>query len=162
MCKIGVKKSMDTYKRLSDLLEQVCLDEGVELNEIFDMPQKDNTNLILQFEKKFEVKLPEDYKFFLLKYGSGGMENFDYFGIELKKCNIDMCTVSLMTSEYRKKGMPNNLVVIEYDGDYITCIDTLKENKGQIVTWSWLDNGKIVEKADNFEEYFIEKLEDYV
>lgn len=42
------------------------------------------------------------------------------------------------------------------------CIDTLKENKGQIVTWSWLDNGNIVKKADNFEEYFIEKLEDYI
>ncbi|MBQ7775064.1 MAG: SMI1/KNR4 family protein [Lachnospiraceae bacterium] len=55
--------------------------------------------------------------------------------------------------------MAESLVVIEHNGDYVTCIDTSKED-GQIVTWSWLDDGKIVKIADNFEKYFTEKLED--
>ena len=151
---------MDTYERLDDLIGQVCSEEDLDINDIFDMPRRDNSNLILQFEEKFNVKLPDDYKFFLLKYGSGGMDDFDFFGIESKKDNIDMCTVALITLEYRKKGMPDSLVVIEYNGDYVTCIDTLKDSDNQIVTWSWLDNGKVLKKANNFEKYFIEKLED--
>lgn len=101
---------MQDFDKLSDLIEQVCSEEGVELEEIFDMPQSDNTNFILHFEEKFSVKLPDDYKSFLLKYGSGGMN----------------------------------------DGN------------NQIVTWSWLDDGETLKKANNFEEYFIEKLEDYL
>lgn len=45
-----------------------------------------------------------------------------------------------------KKGMPDSLVVIEYNGDYVTCIDTLKDSDNQIVTWFWLHNGIILKK----------------
>ena len=153
---------MNAYERLNELIEQVCSEEEQEVKDIFDMPQRDNSNLISQFEEKFNVKLPDDYKFFLLKYGSGGMNDFDFFGIESKKDNIDLCSVAVITLEHRKKGMPDSLVVIEYNGDYVTCIDTLESSNNQIVTWSWLDNGKVQKKADNFEKYFINKLEDYL
>lgn len=125
------------------------------------MPQRDNTNFISEFEQKFNVKLPEDYKFFLLKYGSGGMGCFEFFGIESQKNDIEQCTVSLMTLECRRKEMPKNLVVIEHNGDYVTCIDTLKDSGNQIVTWSWVD-GRSAGKAENFEMYLTEKLEDYL
>lgn len=38
--------------------------------------------------------------------------------------------------------MPYHLVVIEHNGDYVTCIDVSKNN-GEVVTWSWIDDGKI-------------------
>ena len=146
-------------KRLSELIEKVCEEEGVELDEIFDMPQEDNTDLIRQFEENFEVKLPADYKYFLTQYGSGGLGYFDFFGIESGKVDISDSTLAIITNECREKGMPKQLVVIEHLGDYVTCIDTLK-SEGEVVNWSWLDDGKIVKIADNFETYFIGKLED--
>lgn len=149
----------NTYERLNELIEQVCEEEGVELDKIYDMPQEDNSNLIRQFEEVFAVKLPEDYKYFLSKYGSGGLGYFDFFGIESGKDDIGASTLAILTNECREKGMPNHLVVIEHLGDYVICIDTLKR-EGEVVNWSWLDGGNIVKIADTFEMYFIGKLED--
>lgn len=149
---------MNTYERLSELIEQVCEEEGVELDEIFDMPQEENSELIAQFEEKFAVKLPEDFKYYLSKYGSGGLGYFDFFGIESGK-DIENCSITALMKDCRAKGMPNQLVVIEHLGDYVTCIDVSKNN-GEVVTWSWIDDGKICKKADTFEAYFIAKLED--
>lgn len=133
----------------------------MELEEIFDMPQDNNMDMIAQLEERFHVTLPEDYKFFLLKYGSGGMGNFEFLGIESEKMDISKCTIELMTAQCREKGMPKNLVVIEHHGDYVTCIETM-DFEEQIVTWSWLDSGQVTIKADNFETYFAEKLADYL
>lgn len=132
------------------------------MTDIFDMPQRDNSNLISQFEEAYHVKLPDDYRFFLLTYGSGGMNDFDFYGIGSRKDGVELCSVAAATSECRKKGMPEQLVVIEHDGDYVTCIDTLADSGSQIVTWSWLDDGRVQKKAGNFETYFIEKLRDYL
>ena len=150
---------MKDYEKLDELIEQVCEEEGVELDEIFDMPQEDNSSMIRQFEEKFAVKLPEDFKYFLSKYGSGGLGYFDFFGIELGKDDVNNTSLAFITNEYREKGMPNQLVVIEHNGDYVTCIDTLK-HEGEVVSWSWLDADGIVKISDSFEAYFIEKLED--
>ena len=150
---------MKSYEKLDELIEQVCEDEGFELDEIYDMPQEDNSSMIRQFEEKFAVKLPEDFKYFLSKYGSGGLGGFNFFGIESGKNDIDNTSLASITNEYRDKGMPKHLVVIEHNGDYVTCIDTLK-SEGEIVSWSWLDNDGIVKYSCAFEEYFIEELED--
>ena len=150
---------MNTYERMSELIEQVCEEEGVELDEIYDMPQEDNSNLISEFEEAFAVKLPESYKYFLHKYGSGGLGYFDFFGIESGKDDISKTTLAILTKECREKGMPNHLVVIEHLGDYVKCIDTLT-SEGEVVSWSWLDSDGIVKYSDSFEAYFIGKLED--
>ena len=150
------------YERLSSLIGQVCEEEGVELEDIYDMPKVDNQDMVVQLEKSFGIELPDDYKYFLKTYGSGGMNDYDFFGIESRAKDVSQCTVALMTAECRKKGMPNNLVAILHGGDYVTCIDTIGDSNSQIVTWSWFDAGKVIKIANNFEEYFIEKLEDYL
>lgn len=151
---------MKEYEKLNELIEQVCEEEGVELEDIYIMPQEDNACKINQFEERFEVELPEDYKYFILKYGSGGLGYFDFFGIESGKEDVSKSTLALLTRECREKGMPEQLVVIMHNGDYVTCIDTSKKGEGEVVTWSWLDGGNIVKVADTFEAFFIERLED--
>ena len=150
---------MKDYEKLDELIEQVCEEEGVEVDDIFDMPQENNSSMIGQFEEKFEVKLPEDFKYFLSKYGSGGLGYFNFFGVESGKDDANNTSLGFINNEYREKGMPNHLVVIEHNGDYVTCIDTSK-SEGEIVSWSWLDNDGIVKYSNTFEMYFIEKLED--
>lgn len=150
---------MKKYEKIDELIEQVCDEEGVELEEIFDMPQEDNTNLINQFEEIFEVKLPDDFTYYLSQYGSGGLGYFDFFGIESGKDDVKKSTLALMTLECREKGMPQNFVVIEHGGDYVTCIATSKEDTSEIVKWSWM-KGVASKIADSFEDYFMGKLED--
>ena len=87
------------------------------------------------------------------------MGYFDFFGIELGKDDVNNTSLAFITNEYREKGMPNHLVVIEHNGDYVTCIDTLK-HESEVVSWSWLDADGIVKESDSFEAYFIGKLED--
>ena len=126
--------------------------------DVLDSGNMSGTDISRQFEEKFAVKLPEDFKYYLSKYGSGGLGYFDFFGIESGK-DIENCSITALMKDCRAKGMPNQLVVIEHLGDYVTCIDVSKNN-GEVVTWSWIDDGKICKKADTFEAYFIAKLED--
>ena len=37
---------MNAYERLNELIVQVCSEEEQEVKDIFDMPQRDNSNLI--------------------------------------------------------------------------------------------------------------------
>lgn len=156
---------MYDYDEIDNMINQICEEEDIDKSLIFVIPSGEIDNKILEVEKILNLVLPDSYKWFLRNYGSGGMEDYDYFGIECDRDDVSMYTVVYMTEMYRKKGLDNYLVVIEYNGDYVTCIDTSqKDNNGEspIVTWSWLDNGKIIEKSDNFADYLKEKLKDYV
>lgn len=113
---------------------------------------------IKSVEAFLAVTLPESFQWFLKKYGSGGIEGIELFGIECEREPQD-CTLVIMTKEYREKGMPQNLVVIEYEGDYVRCLET---DGGAVVTWSPHDRDGIVVEAENFYTYFNEKLDDYV
>ena len=139
--------------------------EDIDINMIYVMPNNDIDKKIREAEEILNIKLPESYLWFLRNYGSGGMEDFDYFGIECERDDVTMFTVVYMTMEYRKKGLNNALVVIEHNGDYVTCLDTSKRNsegENPVVTWSWLDSGKIISKSDSFANYFFEKINDYI
>lgn len=156
---------MKVYDKIESSIRQICEDEDIDINMIYVMPNNDIDKKIREAEEILNIKLPESYLWFLRNYGSGGMEDFDYFGIECERDDVTMFTVVYMTMEYRKKGLNNALVVIEHNGDYVTCLDTSKRNsegENPVVTWSWLDSGKIISKSDSFANYFFEKINDYI
>lgn len=156
---------MYDYDEIDNMINQICEEEDIDKSLIFAIPSGEIDNKILEVEKVLNLVLPDSYKWFLRNYGSGGMEDYDYFGIECDREDVSMYTVVYMTEMYRKKGLDNYLVVIEHNGDYVTCIDTSqKDDNGEspIVTWSWLDNGKVIKKSENFASYLKEKLDDYV
>ena len=156
---------MIDYKEIENLIEQVCEDEDVDIDMAYVIPDQSIENKIKEAEEILNVKLPKSYLWFLKNYGSGGLGDFDYFGIECDRDDVKMYTLVYLTMEYREKGLKESLVVIEDNGDYLTCIDTSivdQDGESPIVTWSWLDDGEIISKSTSFGSYFLEKLEDYI
>lgn len=145
------------FEELDKMIFKVCEEEGYTLEEVFDMPSNNELN-VRRAEEELEICFPMDYRHFLIKYGSGGLGYFDFMGVEEDK-NVASFTVVLLTIKYRNDGLKKNYVAIEYNGDYITCIDC---DNGRVVTWSWLGDKRVCNLKENFEEYFMEKLKDYI
>jgi len=145
----------DMFEDLDKLIFKVCEEEGYSLDEVFDLPSDNETNVIMA-EEELGVVFPADYRYFLIKYGSGGFGYFDFMGVERSR-EVKSFTVVLLTLKYRSNGLKNNYVAIEYNGDYITCIDC---DDGKIITWSWLEKDRITCAGNSFEDYFTGKLND--
>lgn len=154
---------MFNSKEIEDKIEKYCDNENKNIKDLFfDGAMLSEINAI---EEKLGVKLPNSYKWFLGKYGSGGIGAMEFWGIESNKNNVNSYTVVSITEEYRKKGLDLSLVVFEENGEYITCLDTSKMNKNNecpVVTWSNYDLDGIVFKENSFYSYLLQQIEDYL
>lgn len=105
-------------------------------------------------EKVLGIKIPQEYVWFLKKYGHGGFF-FEYLGYGLngKALFVDE------TLRKRKYGLPNTLLVIESCDEYVICIDT---ESGEIVSWSNYDRDGILKRAADFYEYFMECVDNAI
>jgi hypothetical protein len=126
--------------------------------------QKLDKNRVLEFEKKNNLKLPEDYIEFLIQYNGGkpsvnilDVDNFGqininlFFGIDLKvkETNLDFCF------ETFKNRIPIGLLPIgESEGGNIICISLYKEI-GSIYFWDHEMEADEGEKPDYTNMYKI-------
>lgn len=150
---------MFNYDIIENKIKQYLEEENEDITSYFDKGVSEEQ--IQSVEEFLSVTLPESYKWFLKKYGAGGINGFELFGIE-SGIDIKNCSLVTITEEYRKKGLHDNLVIIEYQGEYVTCLNTSNQEECNVVTWSLFDNDDIVQKEENFYVYFQEKLEDYL
>lgn len=95
-------------------------------------------------------KIPESYLWFLKHYGYGGFF-FSFLGYGLTGEVIFVQE----TLELRKRGLPENLMVIENNDEYVICIDV---QSGNVVSWSYHDSSGIIIMNCCFEDYFLERL----
>ncbi|WP_397537130.1 SMI1/KNR4 family protein [Rummeliibacillus pycnus] len=103
-------------------------------------------------EEQLNVVLPESYKWFLRKYGSGGI-----FGINILGHGLVSATVVGTTNEYKKYyGLEDGIVVIVHVDAFAYCLDTNKMNNDECPVISWdVDSGSYdSEEASNFLEFF--------
>ncbi|MFF2496856.1 SMI1/KNR4 family protein [Peribacillus sp. NPDC058075] len=112
---------------------------------------------VRETEQKLQVSLPESYKWFLRNYGYGGL-----FGVDIIGYGFTGPAVVDATKGHQKYyDLTDGLVVIEDIDEFAYCLDTNKMKYGEcpVITW---DNqeGYGVKLADNFLDYFIERLEE--
>ncbi|MFJ7929000.1 SMI1/KNR4 family protein [Peribacillus sp. NPDC096448] len=112
---------------------------------------------VKETEQKLQVSLPESYKWFLRNYGYGGL-----FGVRIIGYGFTGPAVVDTTKDHQKYyDLIDGLVVIEDIDEFAYCLDTNKMKDGEcpVITW---DNqeGYGVKLADNFLDYFIERLEE--
>ncbi|WP_146551789.1 SMI1/KNR4 family protein [Rummeliibacillus sp. SL167] len=103
-------------------------------------------------ERQLNVILPKSYKWFLRKYGSGGI-----FGVQIIGYNFGGAAVVKTTENYRKfYGLNDGIVVIVDVDAFAYCLDTNKMNNGECPVISWdVDSGSYdSEEASNFLEFF--------
>ncbi|WP_299516485.1 SMI1/KNR4 family protein [uncultured Rummeliibacillus sp.] len=107
-------------------------------------------------EEKLNVNLPESYKWFLRKFGSGGIFSIDILGYDLAGASVVETT-----EEYKKfYGLSDGIVVIVDVDAFAYCLDTNKMKNGECPVISWdVDSGSFDSiEANNFLEFFWEYL----
>jgi hypothetical protein len=129
-------------------------DKITELIETYQRPNSFNHAPFTEKEKahaqqELGVTLPEEYVAFLDRYGDGGLDGFEIFGIGLDGSNIFLQA----TLDYRKYGLPKNLVVIEDCDEWLECLDC---DTGAVVSWSM--DGDILPTAPTFDDFLLDKI----
>ena len=105
--------------------------------------------MIKTAENILNVKLPEQYIAFLQTLGHGGIGGIEILGVGITGRMIFVDT----TLDYRDKGLPDDLVVIENVDEWLTCIDC---NTYKIVSWDY--SGYIKEDYNCFDDYLIDQM----
>lgn len=134
-------------EEIQKIIEQYR-DESVFSGKILD------ENIIESAIKELNVNIPSDYRWFISNYGQGGIGGVDILGIS----KSNRAVFKDVTLEYRKYGLPNNLVVIENCDEWLYCIDT---NTEKIVSWNRID-GVLGERYTTFLEFVIDRFNDEI
>ena len=108
----------------------------------------------MRAEQELGFEIPENYLWFLKKYGHGGFF-FEFLGYGLTGNPLFVRE----TLKQRENGLPENLMVIENCDEYVACINT---DNGNIVSWSNYDNDGMIVKQTCFEDYFIDCIENAI
>ncbi|MBD1381549.1 SMI1/KNR4 family protein [Metabacillus arenae] len=111
---------------------------------------------IQQIEIDLDVILPTSYKWFLRKYGEGGL-----YGVNILGYNLVDAGVVERTKDYRKYyALTEGIVVIEDIDEFSYCLDTNKMKNGECPVILWANQGGYgFQEADNFLEFFFHRLE---
>lgn len=109
---------------------------------------------IKRAEQELGFEIPENYLWFLKKYGHGGF-SFEFLGYGLTGNPLFVRE----TLKQRENGLPENLMAIENCDEYVACINT---DNGNIVSWSNYDNDGMIVKQTCFEDYFIDCIENAI
>lgn len=124
-----------------------------EENGDFTYPNVDDKT-ILRAEKELNVKLPDQYCWFLKQYGHGGINGIETYGIGKNGKTIFVDK----TLQFRVYGLENDKIVIENCDEWIYCLD---EKSGTVVMWSQYDkNCKTVYK--DFLDYLNDRIGDAI
>jgi hypothetical protein len=115
-------------------------------DDFFDNSASDEE--IAEAEEALGVKFPEAYVWFLKE----GKNAYELIG------SPESCVRETLSK--RETGMPPNLVMVEDNGEYITCIDT--ETTGIVGFWEPCEEDYFRECYSDFYEYYEEFLENAI
>lgn len=90
-------------------------------------------SLIDKINNLLNIELPDDYRWYLKNYGSGGIAGTEIIGIaynEALEC-VDV------TKRYQMLGLKNNYLVFYDAGESVYCLDLNNSNskKSPIIMW---------------------------
>lgn len=108
-----------------------------------------NDETIADAENILDVKLPGQYVDYIKTFGHGGIGGIEILGVGRtgKKIFVDE------TIEYRKEGLPKDLVVVENVDEWLTCVEC---NTGRIVSWDF--SGEMKEDYHSFDDYLLDQM----
>lgn len=109
---------------------------------------------IAQAEQKLALKIPDPFVWFLKEYGCGGYW-FDIMGY----CKNGKPEFVEITLQQRKNGLPEKYIIIEDCDEFYYCIDSLS---GKISSWSQYDKDGVLERFENFYEFFKDNLQNAI
>ena len=131
-----IKSILDRYEEKGDFTHEELTDE-----------------MLSAAEARLGVKIPAEFVAFMREYGFGGIGGIEILGVS----GSGECAFVKATLEYRKYGLPANLIVAENCDEWLYCIDC---DDGKVVNWS---EGEEASPAyDSFDAYFLDRLNDEI
>ena len=109
-------------------------------------------SMLTEAVARLHLSLPEDYRWFLINFGQGGIGGIEVLGVGK---NGKMTFVD-ETIKYRSYGLPNDVILIENCDEWVYCIHSQSEKIGM---WSPGDN-KCKDIYENFETYLWDRIND--
>ncbi len=108
--------------------------------------------MIGKAEKILGYSIPEQYKWFLIQYGHGGLDGIEIlgYGINGKALFVDE------TLFYRKYGLEDKFIVVEKCDEWTYCIDC---DTQKIIIWN---QSQAREVYGSFVEYFSDRMQDAI
>ncbi|MGV7959588.1 SMI1/KNR4 family protein [Photorhabdus tasmaniensis] len=146
---------MNKIEALVQKLSSLCEDEVVWHTPV------DNEQIRI-LEKKLNIIIPDDYKFFLKKTGGGGVVEQEISGIEDNNALIDYGgTIYGDTTRCRSEfQLPKHLAVIYMvENEIYWCIDSSPSNFGKIVNYDPYLKKIDAIISDSFTSFFEEYVE---
>lgn len=105
--------------------------------------------MVKEAQEKLGVEIPEQFLEYLNIYSYGGINGTEILGIGM--------TGKIMfleeTLEYRRYGLPDNLIVVENCDEWVYCLDA---ETGKVVSWSQLDGLK--DEYPSFDDFLLDEL----
>ena len=128
-------------------IERILENEEEVFHDSFSyiVPDED---MLRKAEARLGFRIPEQYLWFMKKYGSGGLL-FDFLGFD----QSGNCHFADVTEEMRLSGLPDWMLVIEDCGEFVNAIDV---RSGKVISFSPDDGEGAIEENDTFCDYFLE------
>ena len=113
-------------------------------------PTKD---MLAAAERLLGVTIPRQFVEFLQEYSYGGIGGVTILGV-----GLDGSMAFLEeTLDYRKYGLPHNLLAVENCDEWLYCLDC---DTGEVVSWSQVDG--VLPGYPSFDDFLLQDLEDAI
>lgn len=98
-------------------------------------------------------KLPTQFVEYVRQLGYGGIGGVDILGVTLSG------TMAFLeeTLNYREEGLPNNLLVIENNDEFLYCLDA---TTGSVVMWPLTGNPE--QYSESFDDFICEEFKNAI
>ena len=135
---------------MNDHLRELIARYGKDSDFTRVAPTKD---MLAAVERLLGVTIPPQFVEYLEEYSYGGIGGITILGV-----GLDMSMAFLeVTLDYRKYGLPHNLLAVENVDEWLYCLDC---DTGEVVSWSQFD-GVLPEYAC-FDDFLLQEVEDVV
>jgi len=109
--------------------------------------------MLASAQRLLGVTIPQQFVEFLQRYSYGGIGGVTILGV-----GLDGSMAFLEeTLDYRKYGLPHNLLAVENCDEWLYCLDC---DTGEVVSWSQVDG--ILPGYPSFDDFLLQDLEDAI
>ena len=105
--------------------------------------------MLASVQRLLDVAIPQQFVEFLQEYSYGGIGGVTILGV-----GLDGSMAFLEeTLDYRKYGLPHNLLAVENCDEWLYCLDC---DTGEVVSWSQVDG--VLPGYPSFDDFLLEDL----
>ena len=109
--------------------------------------------MLASAQRLLGVTIPQQFVDYLVEYSHGGVGGVEILGVGLTGTMLFV----EVTLDYRKYGLPHNLLAVENVGEWLYCIDCDTE---EVVSWSQVDG--LLPGYPSFDDFLLQDLEDAI